>query len=138
MTEEMGLFFLALLLAGIYSHRTGWGTGGVVTPGFLALHAARPLFLAGMLGLGVLLALLLEVLVRRFSFFGRERLTVALVLSVGALGTLGALFAVPLPWYGWVIPGLVAADCQRQGALGTLGGALACGGAALCARALLP
>ena len=138
MTHEMGLFFLALLFSGIYSSRTGWGAGGVVTPGFLALHASRPLLLAAMLGGGVLLALPLEVLVRRFALFGRERLTVALLLSVGTLGVLEGLFAVPLPWYGWVSPGLVAADCQRQGALGTLGGALSCGGAALCAGALLP
>lgn len=138
MTEEMGLFLLALVITGAYGHRTGWGTGGLVTPGFLALHASFPGLLAALLGLGVLLALPLEALVRRFSLFGRDRIAVALVLSVGVWGALGALFAVPLPWYGWVIPGLVAADCQRQGALGTLGGALACGGAALCARALLP
>ena len=29
-------------------------------------------------------------------------------------------FVQPLPWLGWVIPGLIAADMQRQGVLETL------------------
>lgn len=138
MTREMLLFGVALAATGWYTHRTGWAAGGVVTPGFLALHATQPILLGGMLLLGAVLALPLEIAVRRFALFGRERLTVALLLSVAALGCLGSMPFFLVPWYGWVIPGLVAADCQRQGTLGTLGSALACTGATMCVGALLP
>ncbi len=138
MNREMLLFLLSLLLGWFYYRRTGWSAGGMVTPGFLVLHRND---LAGaflLVLLGVLLAIPLEYMVRRFRLFGRERMFAACVLSLGMLALLNQVFPLSLHWYGWIIPGLAGAECQRQGILPTLLSLASVGGASLGLERLVP
>ena len=138
MNREMLLFLLSLLLGWFYYRRTGWSAGGMVTPGFLVLHRNG---LAGaflLVLLGVLLAIPLEYMVRRFRLFGRERMFAACVLSLGMLALLNQIFPLSLHWYGWIIPGLTGAECQRQGIVPTLLSLASVGGASLGLERLVP
>jgi hypothetical protein len=68
--------------------------------------------------LGVALTPVLHVLARRWSLYGRERVGVSMLLALCLRPLLSLplfLGFVPEFWLGWVIPGLVAADMQRQG-----------------------
>ncbi|HOO63362.1 MAG TPA: poly-gamma-glutamate biosynthesis protein PgsC/CapC [Synergistaceae bacterium] len=138
MNREMLLFLISLLLGWFYYRRTGWSAGGLVTPGFLVLHRNDPEGVLLLLLLGVLLTFPLEYLVRRFRLFGRERMFAACVLSLGALALYSRGFPLSLHWYGWIIPGLVGAECQRQGIVPTLLSLASVGGASLGAERLLP
>ncbi len=138
MNREIVLFLFSLLLGWFYYRRTGWSAGGMVTPGFLVLHRNDLEGVLLLFFLGVLLTLPLEYLVRRFSLFGRERMFAACVLSLGVLALCHGMSPLSLHWYGWIIPGLVGAECQRQGIYPTLLSLASVGGASLGAERLLP
>ena len=128
-TEYVSLALgVGILLGLFYSRRTGWGCGGLVTPGLLALKATDPLPLIGVLFLGSALGLLMRPISERFTLYGRERVGVLLLCAL-ALRLLwrNDFFPIDSLWIGWVAPGLIAADVQRQGVLPTLSGAVSCG-----------
>lgn len=68
--------------------------------------------------------------------YGRERLALSLLLALAARLVFQAFLPLPSPWLGWVVPGLVAADIQRQGLAGTLSGAVSVSVAAVFASDL--
>ena len=53
---------------------------------------------------------------RIFGLYGRQRISIALLLAV----LLRLVSSSYLPWIGWVVPGLIAADMQRQGVVPTV------------------
>lgn len=121
----------------VWTRRTGWGCGGIITPGLLALYAAEPGRAAAILAVGLLLVPLVTLASRTFGLYGRERIGAAMLLALGAgfllaPGTLfpNSLFHGPIPvetgWIGWVAPGLIAADADRQGVVMTLAGTVSC------------
>lgn len=129
---------LGLFLGLIWTRRTGWGCGGLITPGLLALHALEPLRVAIILLVGTLLVPLVSLTAKVFNLYGRERIGAAMLLALGA-AMLVPLVNLPLQtsWIGWVVPGLIAADADRQGVLMTLAGAVSCAiVTAFCAGAL--
>ena len=128
---------LGVLWGLVWYRRTGWSCGGLVTPGLLALHAATPMRGALCLLIGLGLSPILTFTSDALGLYGRERVGAAVLLALALrLGLLSfpsfPLFHVLLPlasapfWVGWVIPGLIAADAGRQGALMTLCGAVSC------------
>jgi hypothetical protein len=126
------------ILAGLFwSRRTGWSCGGIVTPGLLALYASDPGRAAFALALGAALTVPLSFVARGLGLYGRERVGAAMLLALVA--KIGMAFFVPDPssWIGWVIPGLIAADGERQGVAMTLCGAVSCALAASFATTLL-
>lgn len=116
---------LGILMGLVWSRRTGWGCGGLVTPGLMALYAASPVRVMAALVMGLLLAPVLSFVARSLALYGRERAGAAMLLALAA--HLALLFVVPSPpWLGWVVPGLIAADAERQGAVMTVCGATSC------------
>lgn len=109
-----------------FYRRTGFSPGGILSPGLAALNFGDVSFVVFNVGVALLLALALELLVRRTGLFGRQRISVALLsallLRIALTGVLGP--ASGLTWLGWVVPGLVGADMQRQGFMPTVGGFL--------------
>lgn len=106
---------VGIIIAIFYSRRTGWSVGGLVTPGLLAVQAASPMNFTGALLLALVFAAILRPLAKIFGLFGRERVGAALLIAIlfrlifhGRLGT-------DIFWLGWVAPGLIAADIERQG-----------------------
>lgn len=129
---------LGLFLGLVWTRRTGWGCGGVITPGLLALYAADPFRAAIILAVGVLLTPPVTVVSRVFGLYGRERVGAAMLLALAA-GMLLPYAHLPVEthWIGWVVPGLIAADADRQGVAMTLAGAVSCAVAtAFCAGIL--
>ena len=116
---------LGVLMGLVWSRRTGWGCGGLETPGLMALYAASPARVVAALAMGLLLAPVLSFVARSLALYGRERAGAAMLLALTA--HLALLFVVPSPpWLGWVVPGLIAADAERQGAVMTVCGATSC------------
>ena len=127
-TEYVSLALgVGILLGLFYSRRTGWGCGGLVTPGLLALKATDPLPFIGVLLLGSALGLLMKPISDRFTLYGRERVGILLLFAL-ALRLLwkNEFFSIDSLWIGWIAPGLIAADVQRQGVLPTLCAAVSC------------
>lgn len=137
-SSEVGLLLLGVLMGLVWTERTGFATGGIITPGFLAVsgfhmqEAALPLLLS------LPLLLVLEISGLRFALYGRRRVGLAILLSLLTFWCWSLAFPLNVPWSGWIVPGLVAADSYRQGILPTFAGAIACGLAALLVVEVLP
>ena len=67
----------------------------------------------------------LEVAVRFFNLYGRTRTGLAMLLALACLAATGH-YSPDTFWFGWVIPGLIATDMQRQGAILTICSAFIC------------
>jgi poly-gamma-glutamate biosynthesis protein PgsC/CapC len=111
----------------VYTRRTGWSAGGLVTPGLLALHASDPLAFSGAILTGLVLALALRPIRIALCLYGRERVGAALLISIALRLALRWGTGIDSLWIGWIVPGLIAADAERQGALMTAAGAVSTG-----------
>jgi len=94
----------------IFYQRTGVATGGIISPGLLAIRSFSPQLFATTILNALIILFILEALVRIFGLYGRQRISIALCLQSHCY----------LPWIGWVVPGLIAADMQRQGVVPTV------------------
>ena len=123
MVTDHRLLIIALGIAlGMYFfHRTGYSPGGIITPGFLALELDSPERIAVAVLVGGAVALFLSLAVRVTGVYGRQRTGLALLFALIFRLVLEGV-SVPLSslWVGWVIPGLLGADMQRQGAVPTV------------------
>lgn len=111
---------VGIILAICYSRRTGWSAGGLVTPGLLAVQAPSPLNFAGTLLLALLFASILRLLTKIFSLYGRERVGAAMLIAILFRLVFRNRLDADAFWIGWIAPGLIAADIERQGASMTL------------------
>ncbi|MGB4027150.1 MAG: poly-gamma-glutamate biosynthesis protein PgsC/CapC [Acetomicrobium sp.] len=105
-----------MILGMIFYQRTGVATGGIISPGLLAIRSFSPQLCATTILNALIILFILEALVRIFGLYGRQRISVALLLAV----SLRLVSSPYLPWIGWVVPGLIAADMQRQGVVPTV------------------
>lgn len=115
---------IGIILAICYSRRTGWSAGGLVTPGLLAVQAPAPLSFVGTLLMALLFAAILRLLTKIFSLYGRERVGAALLIAIIFRLLFRGRLGVDAFWIGWIAPGLIAADIERQGVLMTLSAAI--------------
>jgi poly-gamma-glutamate biosynthesis protein PgsC/CapC len=111
---------VGMLLGMLYYQRTGWACGGIITPGVIAMYIGDPVKVGVSLLAGLVTWGLLELLVRLTSVYGRQRLAAALLIALALRYPLVTVWGESSLWLGWVVPGLVGADLQRQGALPTL------------------
>ena len=100
----------------IFYQRTGVATGGIISPGLLAIRSFSPQLCATTILNALIILFILEAFVRIFGLYGRQRISIALLLAV----SLRLVSSSYLPWIGWVVPGLIAADMQRQGVVPTV------------------
>ena len=119
-TYETLCLATGILLGMLYYRQTGWACGGIITPGVAAMYVHEPARLGVSLAAGLLAALLLEGLVRLSGVFGRQRLAAALLIALAMRYPVAGYWGEASLWLGWVVPGLVAADVQRQGVVDTL------------------
>ena len=117
---------IGLLLALAYAEATRISPGGLIVPGYLALYLDQPLRVAATLAVAGLSILAYRLLSRRLILFGRRRF-VLIILFGAVLGQAlffihPRLFGDPLELrvIGWVIPGLLASNLERQRAVPTL------------------
>lgn len=111
---------LGMLLGMFYYHKTGWACGGIITPGVIAMYIGDPGKIAVSIAAGLLTWVLLDILVRFFSLYGRQRLAAAMLIALALRYPLVSVWGEFSLWLGWVVPGLIGADIQRQGLPTTL------------------
>lgn len=117
---------IGLLVALLYTEATGISPGGLVVPGYLALYLDQPFRVAATLLVAAASVLLFRCLSRRLILFGRRRFV--LMILLGAVLAQGLSLLSPrvlggpleLKAIGWVIPGLLASNLERQEPLPTL------------------
>ena len=119
------LTFLGLLLSLLYVGITGLYPGGIIVPGYLVLFIDQPARIAGSLIAALLTLLCFKLASQYVIIFGRRKF-VFMVLIGGIwaflwLRMFPILFPLSLEFrvIGWVIPGLIANNFEKQGVIVT-------------------
>ncbi|MEO0098082.1 MAG: poly-gamma-glutamate biosynthesis protein PgsC [candidate division WOR-3 bacterium] len=118
----LGMFFSFLL-----SETLGLAAGGIVVPGYFALTLSEPFRVFSTILLGIVCALIAQIVSSFIILYGRRLFLFCVVLGY-LLGYLTKIFpALPLKsevvsieTIGYVIPGLLAYWINRQGIIETL------------------
>ena len=116
---------LGILLGMFYYHKTGWACGGIITPGVIAIYIGDPGKVLVSIAAGLVTWVILKVLVRFTGIYGRQRLAAAMLIALALRYPLVSVWGETSLWLGWVVPGLVGADMQRQGVVITLSAVVA-------------
>jgi poly-gamma-glutamate biosynthesis protein PgsC/CapC len=110
----------------LFTELTDVSPGGLIVPGYLALFRDRPDRLALSLVIALLAVAILRLAGRFLILFGRRRF--ALFLLAGFAVRVVAESSLPLvnPAFGgleaigWLVPGIIASDMDKQGVPKTL------------------
>ncbi len=119
------LTFLGLLLSLLYAGITGLYPGGIIVPGYLVLFLDQPARIVGSWIAALLTLLCFRLASRCVILFGRRKFV--FMVLVGGIWTLISLRMLPMLFplslefraIGWVIPGLIANNFERQGVIVT-------------------
>lgn len=119
-------FFIGVILAVFYVEIMDIYPGGIIVPAYIALYLDQPLRVLATVLIALLSLLTYQFLSRFFILFGRRRFVMFLLL--GALWGQLWFFIAPqifsgtteLRMIGWIIPGLLANNCEKQRFFATL------------------
>jgi len=117
---------VGLAVGCLFTEAFGVATGGLVVPGYLALHLTRPLDVLVTVGAGLVTFAIVHTLSSLIIVYGRRRAVLMILVGYlvgmavrGMSGTL-AFGEHELSVIGFIIPGLVAIWLDRQGIIETL------------------
>jgi len=118
---------LGVVLSLLFNEIFGAAAGGIVVPGYIALHLHEPLRLGGTLVVSFLAFFTIRILSRFVFIYGRRRLVLAILLGFlfGYLSRQLILYEAfsidfKMQAIGFIIPGLIANWLERQGVIKTL------------------
>jgi poly-gamma-glutamate biosynthesis protein PgsC/CapC len=118
---------LGVLISLVFHEVFGAAAGGIVVPGYIALHLHEPLRLVGTLIVAYLTYLAIRLISRFLFVYGRRRLVIAILLGFifGYLSRQVISYEmlaadVRLEAIGFIIPGLIANWFERQGVVKTV------------------
>lgn len=117
---------IGLVLGFFFFEWTGLVAGGLVVPGYLALGLDRPGMIALCLGVALATMFLIRIGARFMLLYGRRRFILCILTGFALQWTLGAAvigteFAQgQIEAVGYIIPGIIANEMDRQGAGPTL------------------
>jgi len=117
--------FIGLLISLVYVGLTGFYPGGIIVPSYLVLFMEQPSRIAGTLVAAFLTLICYTIASKYLILFGKRRFI--FMILFGGLWTFVWLTVFPSIFpasvefrvIGWVIPGLIANNFERQGVLVT-------------------
>ena len=115
------IVIIGILIAVIWSEISGYSTGGLVTPVYLALNIKDPLRIAYTL-LIILAVWGLDKLLGRFLIlYGKRLFAVNVFLGFLLAWLFGAVGIMPfgIRMIGYIVPALAVRDLERQGPVKT-------------------
>lgn len=101
-------------------------SGGIVSAGYLAFYLEQPFRIVSTLALALLVCLLVKLLQNFMIIYGRRRFMVTILLSIILSTVIEGSFIITsgiaqdLRMIGYIIPGLIANDMEKQGIFKTL------------------
>jgi gamma-polyglutamate biosynthesis protein CapC len=118
---------LGVLTSLLFHEIFGAAAGGIVVPGYIALHLHEPLRLLGTLLVAYVTYLAIRLISRFMFVYGRRRMVIAILLGF-IFGYLSRQIIsyemlsadIRLEAIGFIIPGLVANWFERQGVVKTV------------------
>ncbi len=122
----MHFLFIGILVSLFITETSGFSPGGIFVAGYLALFARQPVWLAGTLAVALASWGVVRLLSRHLLLYGRRLFAMHLLTGL-LLGQAVMLYGrgwAEWDWgvnvIGWIVPGLLSRDFDRQGFLPTL------------------
>ena len=115
---------IGMVLSLIFTETLGVTAGGIIVPGYIALHMDDPIKIIVTFAISVLVFLIIKGLSKFILIYGKRRLVLSLLLGF-ILGYISKLYFSDfnnmhdLSVIGNIIPGLIASWMDRQGILRT-------------------
>lgn len=122
----MHYLFIGILVSLFVTETTGFSPGGVVAAGYLALFAMQPVWLAGTTAVALVTWAVVRLLGRFLLLYGRRLFAMHLLtgMLIGQAVMLAGRGMTHWDWgisvIGWIVPGLLSRDFDRQGFVPTL------------------
>jgi len=120
------MIFWGVLLSLSFTELVGVSPGGIIVPAYIVLYLHDPWRVALTLGLSLVCMGVVRLLSRYMILYGRRRMAVYLMTGMVLKFLLGAVYAsgpIAVPnlslSIGYLIPGLLGRDVERQGILPT-------------------
>lgn len=116
---------LSVILSFLVTELTGLLTGGMVSAGYLAFYFSEPMRILSTLLLSTLIALILRLSREFLILYGRRRFMLSILLSILFVYALEKAYFILSPLsldlrvIGYIIPGLIANDMEKQGIIRT-------------------
>ena len=116
---------LSVIISFLTTELTGLLTGGMISAGYLAYWFGEPMRIVSTLLMSILIALIMRVSRHFLILYGRRRFMLSILLSIFGVYLveksyfLVAEFSFDMRIIGYIIPGLIASDMEKQGILRT-------------------
>ena len=116
---------LSVILSFLVTELTGLLTGGMVSAGYLAFYFSEPMRILSTFLLSALIALILRLSREFLILYGRRRFMLSILLSILFVYALEKTYFIMSPLsldlrvIGYIIPGLIANDMEKQGIIRT-------------------
>ena len=116
---------LSVILSYLVTELTGLLTGGMVSAGYLAFYFSEPMRILSTFLLSALIALILRLSREFLILYGRRRFMLSILLSILFVYALEKAYFILSPLsldlrvIGYIIPGLIANDMEKQGIIRT-------------------
>ena len=116
---------LSVILSFLVTELTGLLTGGMVSAGYLAFYFSEPMRILSTFLLSALIALILRLSREFLILYGRRRFMLSILLSILFVYAMEKAYFILSPLsldlrvIGYIIPGLIANDMEKQGIIRT-------------------
>ncbi|MGN1190876.1 MAG: poly-gamma-glutamate biosynthesis protein PgsC [Candidatus Ornithospirochaeta sp.] len=117
---------LSVIFSFLTTELTGILTGGMISAGYLAYWIGEPLRILSTLLMSILIALILRLSRRFLILYGRRRFMLSILLSIFGVFIVEKSYfflsslSFDLRIIGYIIPGLIASDMEKQGIVRTI------------------
>lgn len=117
---------LSVILSFLTTELTGILTGGMISAGYLAYWIGEPLRILSTLLMSILITLILKLSRHFLILYGRRRFMLSILLSIFGVYIVEksyfflSSFTFDLRIIGYIIPGLIASDMEKQGIVRTV------------------
>ena len=117
---------LSVIFSFLTTELTGILTGGMISAGYLCYWIGEPLRILSTLLMSILIALLLRLSRHFIINNGRRRFMLSILLSIFGVFIIEksyfylSSFSFDMRIIGYIIPGLIASDMEKQGIIRTL------------------
>ena len=115
---------LGIILSLFFTETLGVTAGGLIVPGYIALHLQEPYMVIGTFVISIITYLIVQSLSHIMLVYGKRRLVLSLLIGflLGSIVKNMNIFFIPGNEIvlGYIIPGLIASWMDRQGVLRTI------------------
>ncbi len=115
------IILLGLIIGIIFYEFTGISPGGLVVPGMIAYYIYNPSRIIMTLVIGIITYLIVKIISNHVIIYGKRKFVVhillAIVLSI-IFELIGRQFSIPfltIPMIGFIIPGIISNEMNKQG-----------------------